>query len=95
MKVKIKNRIVYTTNQIDRKILEVGEHNIEKSVYEILKNNQDLEVINEDKDITKQPEIVIEKNVEDDKIENNTIEIKDETEVVSNGFSKKNKKLKN
>lgn len=98
MKVNVKERIVYTTNQVDRKILEVGEQVIDERVFQILKNNKNLEII---KEVEKEdednfsPKQNIEANVLDNNIETNVLEVEKKDGDEIDNFSKKGKKLKN
>ena len=98
MKVNVKERIIYTTNQVDRKILEVGEQIIDERVFQILKNNKNLEIV---KDVEKKdednisPKQNIEANVLDNSIEANVLDVEKKDEDGIDNFSKKGKKLKN
>ena len=98
MKVNVKERIIYTTNQVDRKILEVGEQIIDERVFQILKNNKNLEIV---KDVEKKdednisPKQNIEANVLDNSIEANVLDVEKKDEDGMDNFSKKGKKLKN
>ena len=98
MKVNVKERIIYTTNQVDRKILEVGEQIIDERVFQILKNNKNLEIV---KDVEKKdednlsPKQNIEANVLDNSIEANVLDVEKKDEEGMDNFSKKGKKLKN
>lgn len=98
MKVNVKERIIYTTNQVDRKILEVGEQIIDERVFQILKNNKNLEIVKEvekkDED-NLSPKQNIEANVLDNSIEANVLDVEKKDEDGMDNFSKKGKKLKN
>lgn len=93
MKVKIKKDIIYTTNQIDKKILGKGEHDIEENIYNILKHNPNLEVLKEE-EVIKHNDLEIKNN--DLNIENNDLvteseNIKDTNDKVTSSFSKRKK----
>ena len=92
MKVIVKSNIVYTTDQIHKKVLTPGEHEVSKFVYELLKNGKNIELVkdeekheekHEEKVVT--PVVDLEKNILDSKIENN-----DSAIIVENNDLEKN-----